>query len=73
MRESHKKGVASHPDPESCAVSRKAEREALTMVRAGRVIRRTLCSQKPVGPWNLHAREPGEPINARRCVTAIGG
>ena len=40
MKKSHRKGVASHPDPESCAVSRKAEREALTSVRAGRVSRR---------------------------------
>jgi len=37
MQESHRKGVASHPDPESCAVSRKAEREALTGAHAGRV------------------------------------
>jgi len=31
-------GLASHPDPESCACSRKAQREALTGAHAGRVI-----------------------------------
>jgi len=30
MKESRRKGIASHPDPESCAASRKAGREALT-------------------------------------------
>jgi hypothetical protein len=36
MRKSHRKGVASHPDPESCVVSREAGREALTGAHAGR-------------------------------------
>src|SRR2546427_7077857 len=35
MKEPYKKGVASHLGPESCMVSRKAEREALTGERAG--------------------------------------
>jgi hypothetical protein len=35
MKESHREGVANHPDPESCAVSRKVEREALTGAHAG--------------------------------------
>ena len=30
MKESYRKGVASHPDPESCVASRKAAIEALT-------------------------------------------
>jgi hypothetical protein len=30
MKESHGEGLASHTDPESCAASRKAGREALT-------------------------------------------
>jgi hypothetical protein len=36
MKESYGKGVASHPGPESCVVSRKAAIEALTGVHAGR-------------------------------------
>ena len=38
MKESHRKGVANHPDPESCAGSRKAAREALIGAQAGRVL-----------------------------------
>ena len=35
MKESHGKGPASHPDPESCAGIRKGAGEALTGARAG--------------------------------------
>jgi hypothetical protein len=35
MKESHREGLASHPDPESCTISRKAGREALTGAHAG--------------------------------------
>ena len=38
MKESHRKGVATHPDPESCVASRKAAIEALTGAHAGRVL-----------------------------------
>src|SRR5271154_7617616 len=38
MKESHRKGVASHPGPESCAASRKVAIEALTGGSAGRVL-----------------------------------
>ena len=37
MKESHRKGLANHPDPESCGGSRKAAGEALTGAQAGRV------------------------------------
>jgi hypothetical protein len=42
MRESHGGGVASHTDPESCVVGRKAVGEALTGARAGRVLNREM-------------------------------
>ena len=35
MQESHGKGLASHPDPESCVDGRKAGGEALTGAHAG--------------------------------------
>ena len=35
MKESHRKGLASHPDPESCGVGREAGIEALTGAHAG--------------------------------------
>src|SRR6266481_4757568 len=38
MKESYRKGLADHPDPESCMASRKAAIEALTGAHAGRVL-----------------------------------
>ena len=38
MKESHRKGLANHPDPESCAGRREATGEALTGAQAGRVL-----------------------------------
>jgi RNA-directed DNA polymerase len=40
MKESYVEGVATHDGPESCAAFRKASGEALTGVRAGRVLSR---------------------------------
>ena len=42
MRESYDEGVASHIGPESCAEDRKSLSEALTGVRAGRVLSREM-------------------------------
>ena len=38
MRESYRKGVANHPDPESCVCHREVAGEALTGAQAGRVL-----------------------------------
>ena len=38
MKESHREGLASHPDPESCVDGREAAREARTGVQTGRAI-----------------------------------
>ena len=38
MQESHREGVAIHPDPESCVVTREGAIEALTGAQAGRVL-----------------------------------
>ncbi len=40
MKESYVEGLATHSGPESCAVAREGESEALTGVRAGRVLSR---------------------------------
>jgi RNA-directed DNA polymerase len=40
MQESHVEGLATHSGPESCKVARKGSLEALTGVRAGRVLSR---------------------------------
>ena len=40
MRESYAEGLAAHSGPESCVVAREGRGEALTGVRAGRVLSR---------------------------------
>ena len=40
MKESYGEGVANHTGPESCGAARKGSAEALTGVRAGRVLSR---------------------------------
>ena len=40
MKEPYGEGVASHTGPESCVAARKGVGEALTGVRAGRVLSR---------------------------------
>lgn len=42
MQESHEKGVATHLDPESCAVVREDGGEALTGARVGQVLSREI-------------------------------
>jgi RNA-directed DNA polymerase len=42
MKESYRKEVANHPDPESCGAGRKARREALTRADAGEVSSREI-------------------------------
>jgi len=42
MKESYGEGLASHTGPESCAGARKGSGEALTGVRAGRVLSREI-------------------------------
>ena len=46
MKESYIEGIAIHDDPESCAVSRKAAREALTGAHAGSVLSREIRSTR---------------------------
>ncbi len=58
MKESYRKGVANHPDPESCGVDRKGGAEALTGARAGEVLSReinqTLGADAVVGRGRQH-------------------
>ncbi len=55
MKESRRKGVANHPDPESCGVGRKGDAEALTGARAGEVLSREI--NVPGTPTPLVAAE----------------
>ena len=43
MEVSYGEGLATHTGPESCAVDREVGGEALTGVRAGRVLSREMC------------------------------
>jgi RNA-directed DNA polymerase len=59
MKESYVEGPATHSGPESCGVSRKGSVEALTGVRAGRVLsreRRSLRDADAVGRSGRHHR-----------------
>ena len=60
MKESYVEGLANHDGPESCMPSREAVREALTGVRAGRVLSREIRT-----PW----RKP----RAHRGAEAVRG
>jgi hypothetical protein len=53
MKESYAEGLATHSGPESCGVSREGSIEALTGVRAGRVLSR----EKVVPPGCRRRRE----------------
>ena len=55
MKESYRKELAAHPDPESCGVVRKDNHEALTGADAGEVLSREI--RKPVSPTLLSEAE----------------
>ena len=61
MKESYRKGTASHPDPESCGSGRKASAEALTGAQAGQ-------------PWSCEIRQSGMPtlLSEAEGYTASG-
>src|SRR5438132_11519498 len=61
MKESYGKGVATHAGPESCAVARKGEGEALTGGRAGQVLSREMYDprREPWPLWGADAVELG--------------
>jgi|SRR5688572_6539173 RNA-directed DNA polymerase len=59
MKESYGKGVATHTGPESCAVARKGEGEALTGGRAGQVLSREMYGPRRE-PWSLRGADAVE-------------
>lgn len=69
MKESYGEGVATHTGPESCAAARKDGGEALTGVRAGRVLSREI--HDPLCKWWVHRgadvlEVDGRPHSVRR-------
>jgi RNA-directed DNA polymerase len=73
MKESYVEGLAAHSGPESCVVARESRGEALTGVRAGRVLSRERCflrgadavgeSGRPC-PEHRHREMPGDPARS---------
>jgi hypothetical protein len=69
MQESHREGVAIHPDPESCMVTREGAIEALTGAHAGRVLS---CEIIATGVPTLFSKAEGHTragAIASRCAT----
>ena len=64
MQESYGEGVATHTGPESCAVDREVGGEALTGVRAGRVLSREISGFQLRGADALDTG--GRPHRSRR-------
>ena len=60
MQESYGEDLASHTDPESCAVVRKGAREALTGARAGGLLSREIRSCIPTLRIIVLPRQPGK-------------
>jgi hypothetical protein len=52
MKESYSEGIANHTGSESCAHARKGMGEALTGVRAGRVLSRENTRSRVPTPWS---------------------
>ena len=69
MEESYIEGVAIHDDPESCACSRKAEREVLTGAHTGSVLSREIRSSR--APTLLSEAEGN--IRQRRYRKSLSG
>jgi RNA-directed DNA polymerase len=69
MQESYGEGPATHTGPESCAVGREAGGEALTGVRAGRV----LSSEMPTSGAPTHLGLCGRRYLGRRSRLTVWG
>jgi hypothetical protein len=68
MEDSYSEGLASHTGPESCIGARKSAGEALTGVRAGRVLSREIHAPPRGGLlWGADAVEIGGRQDRRRC------
>jgi RNA-directed DNA polymerase len=72
MKESYSEGVAIHTGSESCARSRKGAGEALTGVRAGRVLSREITRSRVPTPW-CSAEGNTERIASARCARTLRG
>ena len=67
MKESHRKGVAIHPDPESCVASREAAIEALTGAPAGRVLSCEIIASGVPTPYHVAEGNTARDASSRAC------
>jgi len=74
MKESYVEGLAAHDGPESCGIVREGGVEALTGVRAGRVISRERTSRRGADavrrrgrqhPWRRHRKTLRDPARSK--------
>lgn len=72
MKEPHVEAVANHDGPESCVRSRKGEGEALTGVRAGRVLSREINEFEVPTLLTEAEGNTSTAVIARRWVTSRG-
>ncbi len=72
MKEPYTKGVATHGDPESCVVRRKAYREVLTGARTGTVLSREINLSR-VPTLSLYAEGHTNEIAIARSRLALRG
>ena len=72
MKESHVEGLATHSGPESCEAARKGSVEALTGVRAGRVLSREsegiLRDAVPLSTLRYREMPPGPARSQTPCT-----
>ena len=75
MQESYGEGVASHTGPESCVGAREGIDEALTGVRAGRVLNRETAKLPQGGHSGVptHIRECGKATLATSLARDVAG
>ena len=88
MQESYVEGLAAHSGPESCVVAREGRGEALTGVRAGRVLSREsnlapgcrrskgmrkATSGVPLSPGMTEPRAVADPVHVRKHLAREPG
>ena len=73
MKESCDEGVASHIDPESCAVVRKDKGEALIGARAGRVWSRVILLKSRESTWWDEVEGNNGRLDRARGVRSLRG
>jgi RNA-directed DNA polymerase len=75
MQESYGEGLASHTGPESCVGTREGNDEALTGVRAGRVLNREIAKPPQGGHSGVptHIRECGKATSTASLTRDVAG